>query len=155
MKLSADLVAFITGGASGLGEATVRLLRSKGCKVAIADLNEERMSMLKKELGTDGGLITFKCDVTSEEQVEKAIKETARVFGSIHVALPSAGVVWGGYTLNNKGKPLDMNIIKKVMDINLFGSLYVAKYASVIMSQNKPNEKGERGVIIFVSSIAA
>ena len=152
MKLP-GLVVFITGGASGLGEATARYLLAQGCKVSIADMNVERMTALTNELGNDN-FATFKCDVTEEEQVKAAVNGTAERFGTINVALACAGVAWPSLTLSSK-KSLDTDHFKKVFAINVFGGVYVAKYASVIMSKNKPlNEEGERGVLLFVSSIA-
>jgi NADP-dependent 3-hydroxy acid dehydrogenase YdfG len=71
-----NLVVFVTGGASGLGEATVRYLHKNGCKISIADMDVERMNLLLKELGGDR-LITFKCNVTIEDDVKKAIEGTA------------------------------------------------------------------------------
>ena len=100
MKLP-GLVVFITGGASGLGEASARYLLSKGCKVGIADMNTDRMDMLQKELGNDN-FATFKCDVTNEEDVKNAVNGTAAKFGTIHVALASAGVAWPSLTLTSK-----------------------------------------------------
>ena len=151
MKINKDLVFFITGGASGLGEATVRLLHSLGCKIAISDFNEERLDLLKKELKS---ILCIKCDVTKEEDVKRAIEETVKVFGEIHVALACAGVATITPTLTSKGS-LDLDVFRKVVEINLYGSIYVAKYASIAMSKNKPSEIGERGLIIFVSSVAA
>ena len=90
MRITQDFVFFITGGASGLGEATVRLLHSKGCKVAIADFNEERLNLLKTELKER--LLTIKCDVTKEDDVKHAIDLTVKEFGTIHAALACAGV---------------------------------------------------------------
>lgn len=152
MKINKDLVFFITGGASGLGEATVSLLHMLGCKIAIADFNEERLDLLKKELKTN--ILCIKCDVTKEEDVKRAIEETTNHYGTIHAALACAGVATAAMTLTSKGG-LDMDIFKKVLEINLYGSMYVAKYASMQMSKNKPDENGERGVILFVSSVAA
>ena len=154
MKLTSDLIVFITGGASGLGEATVRRLHSQGCRIAIADLNTEGMDTLKGELGADR-LICFECNVTKEEDVKNAIEGTVAHWGAIHVALACAGVAWPMMTLTSKG-PADMKIFQNIVNINLMGSMYVAKYASLFMSKNKPvNEQGERGVILFVSSVAA
>jgi len=76
-------------------------------------------------------------------------------FGFLHVALNCAGVAWPGMTLSSKGG-LDTNLFKKVIEINLYGTIYVSKYASIQMSkQEKVNERGEKGVIINVSSVAA
>ena len=133
MKLTKDMVVFITGGASGLGEATVRDLHAVGCKVVVADMNEERLELLKNELKEN--IVCVKCDVTKEEDVKKAIDEAIKTFGTIHVALACAGIAPVTPTLTSKG-PLDINVFKKTMDINVYGSIYVAKYASIAMSKN-------------------
>ena len=153
MKITPDLVFFITGGASGLGEETVRRLHLEGCIVAIADMNVERLELIKSELKVR--IFTVKCDVTVEEDVKNAIDCTVREFGTVHVALACAGVAWPMLTYSSKSS-LDTNKFKKVVDINLYGSVYVAKYAAIVMAKNKPvNDLGEKGVIIFVSSVAA
>ena len=128
-------------------------MHAAGAKVAIADFNVERMELIKKELGDR--VITFNCDVTKEEDVKNAIDGTVKHFGAIHVALACAGVAWPMLTMSSKAM-LDTKKFKQVVDINLYGSVYVAKYASVAMSKNKPfNDRGEKGVILFVSSVAA
>ena len=153
MKITSDIIFFITGGASGLGEATVRQLHAAGAKVSIADMNTERMEMLKTELKER--IISFKCDVTNEEDVKNAIEGTAKVWGTIHVALACAGVAWPMLTYSDK-VTLDTKKFKTIIDINLYGSIYVAKYAAIAMAKNKPvNDRGEKGVILFVSSVAA
>ena len=134
MKITPDLVIFVTGGASGLGEETVRMLHARGCKLSIADMNEDKMNSLRNELGPER-LICFKCDVSVEEDVKNAIKGTVDKFGAIHVALASAGVSWPNMTLTSKSS-LDMKLFKKIFDINVFGSMYVAKYAAEFMSKN-------------------
>jgi len=88
MKLD-GLVVIITGGASGLGEAALRHLLQKGCKVAIADRNEERMNALQKEFPH---ILIFKCDVTKEEEVKAAVEGTVAKWGALHAALASAGI---------------------------------------------------------------
>jgi NAD(P)-dependent dehydrogenase (short-subunit alcohol dehydrogenase family) len=154
MKITKDLVFFITGGASGLGEATVREIHALGAKVAIADMNDERLALLKNELKER--IVTVKCDVTKEEDVKRAIDATVEAFGTVHVALACAGIAPVSLTLSAKGASLDMNVFKKTMDINVYGTVFVAKHASIVMSKNQPvNERGEKGVIIFVSSVAA
>jgi 3-hydroxyacyl-CoA dehydrogenase / 3-hydroxy-2-methylbutyryl-CoA dehydrogenase len=96
-----------------------------------------------------------KCDVTKEEDVKNAVEKSVERYGAIHVSIPCAGVAWPGMTLTSKGS-LNMDTFSKVVQINLFGSTYVAKYSAVAMSKNKPvNDLGEKGVIIFVSSVAA
>lgn len=150
MILTKDLVIFITGGASGLGEETVRQLHSAGCKVAAADRDLEKLQAMGLE-----GVLLIKCDVSKEEDVKAAIDETVAKFGTIHVAVTSAGVPWPMMTLTSKTS-LDVKLFKKIMDVNVMGSIYVAKYASIVMAKNEPvNARGEKGVIIFVSSVAA
>ena len=153
MKVTGDLVFFITGGASGLGEATVRLIHSLGAKVAVADFNEERLALLQNDLKER--ILTVKCDVTKEEDVKAAIDATVQTFGTIHAALACAGVATVSLTYSSKGS-LNVELFKKTTEINVYGSVYVAKYAAIVMAKNKPiNEKGEKGVILFVSSVAA
>ena len=109
--------------------------------------------MIKKELGDR--VITFNCNVTNEDDVKNAIEGTVKHWGAIHVALACAGVAWPMLTMSSKAA-MDTKKFKQVVDINLYGSVYVAKYASVAMSKNKPfNDRGEKGVILFVSSVAA
>lgn len=95
------------------------------------------------------------CDVTKEADVKNAIDKTVEKFGTIHVALACAGVAWVTPTLTSRG-PLNTKVFEAVMAINVLGSAYMAKYAAVVMSKNKAvNEQGEKGVILFVSSVAA
>ena len=153
MRIQEGLIVFITGGASGLGEATVRYLHSKGATVVVADMNDERLNLLTNEFKER--YLSLKCDVTKESDVKDAIEKTVEKFGALHAAIACAGVAWPSMTLTSKGG-LDWKIFENVVKINLYGSAYVAKFAAVAMSKNKPiNEMGEKGVIIFVSSVAA
>lgn len=153
MKVSSDMVFFITGGARGLGEATVRRLHKAGARIAVADINPDDLGALKNELKER--IITFQCDVSKEEDVKKAVDGTVAVWGTIHVALACAGVSWPMLTLTSK-ETLDVKKFQQLMAINLYGSIFVAKYCSIHMAKNKPfNERGEKGVILFVSSVAA
>mmetsp|Transcript_10247 Transcript_10247/g.14068 ORF Transcript_10247/g.14068 Transcript_10247/m.14068 type:complete len:220 (+) Transcript_10247:137-796(+) len=116
-------------------------------------MNVERMAMIEKDLKQN--ILTVKCDVTLEDDVKNAIEKTVATWGAVHVALCSAGVAWVTPTLTSRG-PLNMDVFKKVVAINLFGTAHVAKYASIAMSKNKPvNDRGEKGVIVMVSSVAA
>ena len=98
-------------------------------------------------------MITFECNVTKEEDVKNAVEGTVKHFGKLNVAIPCAGVAWPMLTLTSKNH-LDTDRFKQVMDINVNGSIYVAKYASIAISKNTP-VNGERGVMLFVSSVAA
>lgn len=152
MKLE-GLIAFVTGGASGLGAATVRHFLSKGAKVAIADRNEELGEELAKELGSDTLFVAI--DVTDENDVKDAIKKTVDHFGALHIAVNCAGIAAVSMTLTSK-TILDFAQVKLATEINVYGTLYVSAYAAQVMSKNKLlNDKGERGVIINVASVAA
>lgn len=154
MKIGEGLVVFLTGGASGLGEATLRYLHGKGATIAAADMNIEKLQQIQSELQTR--ILVMSCDVTDEEQVKAAIDKTVATFGAIHVALPIAGIGSTLLTYSESRGPLNMEIYEMVIKINVFGSVHVAKYASMAMSKNKPiGDKNEKGVIIFVSSVAA
>ena len=108
-------------------------LHTQGAMLAIADLNIEAMQVLQSKLKER--IICIKCDVTKEEDVKHAIDKTVEKFGKIHVALTSAGTNALTPTLTARG-PLDSKIFDKIININLYGSVHVAKYASVVMSKN-------------------
>ena len=149
MKVTGDMIVFITGGARGLGEATLRMLHEEGAKVAIADLNEERMVALKEELGER--MLWFNCDVTKEEQVNYAMDSTVKEWGTIHVVVPCAGICPKFAVGGDKS---ETDFFKKTIEINLYGTLHVVQRAAQIMKENKPvNERGEKGVMVLVSSI--
>ena len=153
MRIGLGTVIFVTGGASGLGEETVRQMHAKGASVVVADMDLARMQALHASLQERIFCVT--CDVTKEADVKNAIDKAVAVFGTIHVTVSCAGVAWVTPTLTSRG-PLNSNVFEKVMAINVLGSVYVAKYAAIVMSKNKAvNEEGEKGVILFVSSVAA
>lgn len=151
MKMS-ETRAIVTGGASGLGEATVRRIVEQGGKAAILDLSVERGDALVKELGEQ--TVFIKTDVTSEEEVSNAINKAMESFGSINTVVNCAGIGVAGKLLSRKGvHSLDM--FSKVISINLIGTFNVIRLASEQMSKNEANELGERGVIINTASVAA
>ena len=93
--------------------------------------------------------------MTKEEDVKSAIETSVKEFGTVHAVLACAGIATVSPTLSSKGS-LDMNLFKKATEINVYGSMYVAKHAAIAMSKNQPvTDRGEKGVIIFVSSVAA
>lgn len=95
----------------------------------------------------------LKCDVADEKQVKEAIAKTVATFGTIHVALACAGVMWGFATMT-RNSGLDTKRYEQMIRINVFGTAYVARYAAQVMSKNKPVNK-QKGVILFVSSVGA
>jgi len=141
----------VTGGASGLGEATVRELVKEKYRVAIADRDKERGTALVQELGAEN-TIFIETDVSKEDSVKAMVSDVVKAFGAIHVVLTSAGVHTGFISI------LDENASSKLQEtfaINVFGTFWTVKYASEVMIKQEPyNDKGERGVIIMVSSIS-
>lgn len=148
-----DHVAIVTGGASGLGGATVRLFSERGAKVAIFDLNEELGTALADELGER--VIFCQVDVTAEDSVAAAIERVMESFGALHICVNCAGRGGGATkTLGRKGR-FPMALFRDVININLIGTFTVLTQAAEKMSENEPNEHGERGVIVNTASIAA
>jgi len=149
MKLDTT-AAIITGGASGLGEATARHFAANGAKVAIFDLNEELGQKVAAELGG-----TFhKVDVTDEDSVAAGIAQAKEAMGSINAAVNCAGIAPAVATLGRKG-PHPLGTFKQTIDINLVGSFNVGRLAAEAMADNEPDQDGARGVIINTASIAA
>jgi len=147
-----DCIAVVTGGASGLGEATVRNLASGGGRVTIFDIQADRGEALAKELGDN--VIFANTDITSEESVQAGIKKTVDTFGGINVAVNCAGVGAAQKILGKKG-PMSLDHFNKVLQINLVGTVNVIRLAVEQMVNNTPNEEGERGVIVNTGSAAA
>lgn len=151
MKLSGSR-AVVTGGASGLGEATVRAFVAEGARVTIFDLNEERAAGVVQELGESVSFV--RCDVSHDGDVESAISQAQTAMGGIDVCVNCAGIAFGIKTLGKDG-PHSMEKFRKVIDINLIGTFNILRLASAAMADNEPNEEGERGVIINTASVAA
>lgn len=151
MKIK-DTVAIVTGGASGLGEATVRNFAKGGAKVVIFDMNESRGADVAGELGD--GVVFQKVDVTSEESVASGIETALSRFGKINACVNCAGI---GFAMKTMGKdgPHSYDRFKKVLEVNLFGTFNTLRLAVEKMTENEPNEDGERGVIINTASVAA
>lgn len=151
MKL-AKSIAIVTGGASGLGRAVVENFIRQGVQVGILDLPRSQEDRTISVLGSNA--MFSACDVSDENQVEKALLEIQQHYGAIHIAVNCAGVVFGMKTLQKNG-PADLKTFRKTIDVNLIGTFNVCRLAAKIMSENTPNEEGERGVLINTSSIAA
>ncbi len=147
-----NAVAVVTGGASGLGAATVRAFVERGGRATILDRPNSPGDQLAKELG--GKTIFAAADVTNSDQVSAAIDKTRSAFGGVHIAVNCAGV---GAAMKTTGKqgPMPLDIFEMVIRINLIGTFNVIRLAATEMLKNTPNEEGERGVIINTASIAA
>jgi NAD(P)-dependent dehydrogenase (short-subunit alcohol dehydrogenase family) len=149
MKLSGS-VALVTGGASGLGAATVRKLVEGGARAVIVDRDETRGQQLASELGQ-----TFaKADVTDAAQIEAAIAQ-ATSLGPLRVVVSCAGVGWAARTLDKTGKPHDLELFKTVIGVNLVGTFNVLRLGASAIAKTEPLAHGERGVIVNTASVAA
>ncbi|MEQ6377483.1 3-hydroxyacyl-CoA dehydrogenase [Bacillaceae bacterium S4-13-56] len=146
-------VAVVTGGASGLGLATVERLAENGAKVVIFDLNEENAKEAAERLGNN---VTYAVvNVTDEDSVQNGIDVAIKNFGAIHICVNCAGVGTPGKTIGKKGV-LPLEKYKQVIDINLIGTFNVLRLSANRMKDNEPiTDSGERGVIINTASVAA
>jgi len=151
MRIS-ESVALVTGGASGLGEATVRLLAGTGGAVTILDRPGSAGEQLAGELGSRVAFCP--ADVTDEGQVRDAVARTVERFGTVHVAVNCAGVGVAMRTITREG-PHPLDLFTKVIQVNLIGTFNVLRLAAAQMAKNTPNDEAERGVIINTASVAA
>ena len=145
-------VAVITGGASGLGEATLRSFVNNGAKAAIFDFDDKRGSQIADELGD--AVIFCKTDVSDEKSVQNAINKTVETFGGIQIAVNCAGVGPAAKVLSKNG-PLSIADFNRTIQINLIGTMNVIRLAAEQMMKTTPNEDGEKGVVINTASVAA
>ncbi|PID04060.1 MULTISPECIES: 3-hydroxyacyl-CoA dehydrogenase [unclassified Sporosarcina] len=146
-------VAVVSGGSSGLGEATVRGIVGQGGKAVILDLNEERGKNLVEELGEDN-VHYVQTNVADEESVQSALNQAVEQFGKITATINCAGIGSAQKTYGRKG-PFALDVFKKTVEVNLIGTFNVIRLAAEKMAQNEPNENGERGVIVNTASVAA
>jgi 3-hydroxyacyl-CoA dehydrogenase/3-hydroxy-2-methylbutyryl-CoA dehydrogenase len=147
-----DAVAVVTGGGSGLGEATAREFAQGGARIAILDLPNSPGAKVAESLGEKGLFVT--ADVASGEAVEQAIAKAVERFGTIHIAVNCAGIGRAQRTVTREG-PHSLDLFTKVVQINLIGTFNTIRLAAHQMAKNSPNSEGERGVIINTASIAA
>lgn len=147
-----ECMAVVTGGASGLGETSVRSLLAQGARVAILDIAVERGEKLAAELGPE--CLFVAADVTSDEQCRAAMEKTVAAFGGINVAINCAGVADPGKVLSKKG-PMALDFFNRVVQINLVGTLNIIRLAIEQMVKNTPNGEGEKGIIVNTASVAA
>ena len=145
--------AIVTGGASGIGAATARMLAKKGAKVVIADLQADKGEALAKEIG--GAFC--KVDVTNTQDIINAV-EMATSMGPIRALVNSAGIGWAQRTVGKDGlvdSAANLDAFKKVIAINLVGTFDCIRVVGTAMSRNEPLAHGERGAIVNIASVAA
>ncbi|MGE0500208.1 MAG: 3-hydroxyacyl-CoA dehydrogenase [Rhizobiaceae bacterium] len=143
-------VAIVTGGGSGLGEATARALAAKGAKVAILDVGIQKAERVAAELGG----IAIKCDVSSAEGADAAVAEVAEKLGGPRILINCAGI---GIALRTTGKegPHPLDLYRKVIEVNLIGTFNMIRLMATRCEKLEPVEGGERGVIVNTASVAA
>ncbi len=145
--------AIVTGGASGLGEATVRSLTERGARCVIVDMNQDKGDAVAKDVGG----VFVKADVADTEQVIAAV-EAAKELGPLRALVTAAGIGWATRTVGRGGSydsAHDLDIFKKVVEVNLVGTFNCIRLACTAMSQTEPLADGERGAVVTVASVAA
>ena len=147
-----DSVFVVTGGASGLGAGTVRLLAGNGGKVVIADVNKAAGEALAAELGANARFA--ETNVADEASAKAAIDLAVATFGGLHGLVNCAGIVAGEKTLGKEG-PHALASFQRVINVNLVGSFNMIRLAAEAMAKGQPNAGGERGVIVNTASVAA
>ena len=151
MKISGSSF-IVTGGASGLGAATVRHLAKLGAHVLIADLNEDAGHALEREIGA--AALFEKVDVASGADAAHAVMASVQHFGALHGLVNCAGVATPGKVLGKEG-PLSLEAFDRTVRINLTGTFNMIRLAAESMSKHDANAEGERGVIVNTASVAA
>ena len=143
--------AVVSGGASGLGEATARVLAAAGVTVVIADLNESRGKQIADEIGGQFA----RTDVTDEASVQAAVDLAVATGEPLRTGVSCAGIGWAARTVGRDGTPHDLGAYQKVIAVNLIGTFNVMRIAAAAMAKTEPADAdGQRGVIINTSSIA-
>ncbi|RWO82855.1 3-hydroxyacyl-CoA dehydrogenase [Mesorhizobium sp.] len=143
-------IAIVTGGGSGLGEATARALAAKGAGVAILDLGIERAAKIAADIGG----IAIQCDVSSADGGAASVAEVVKKFGEPRILVNCAGIAIGMKTIGKDGPhPLDQ--YRKVIEVNLIGTFNMIRLVADQAAKLEPLDGGERGVIVNTASVAA
>ena len=143
--------AIVTGGASGIGEASARQLAAVGARVVIADLNEDKGQEVASELG---GLFV-KCDVSSIEDAQASVAAASEM-GPLRALVNSAGIGWASRTIDRNNVPMELDKFELVLRVNLLGSFNMLSQSAAVMAQTDPvDADGSRGAIVNMASAAA
>jgi NAD(P)-dependent dehydrogenase (short-subunit alcohol dehydrogenase family) len=148
MQIS-DTAAIVTGGASGLGGATAKALAAQGAKVFALDLAPSI-----EKAGQVDGITYVEADVTNPEQVQAAVDQAAGAGAPLRIVVNCAGVGWAGRILSKNG-PHDLELFRKVLEVNLLGTFNVMRLAADAVAKTDPLEDGARGVVVNTASVAA
>ena len=148
----ADLNAIVSGGASGLGLAVAERVVASGGHVAILDLNDDQGNTAAEKLGKSA--VFIRTDVSDENQVDDAVSKARKSLGPLSLAVNCAGILGAKRILGKEG-PMASDFFAKVIQVNLVGTFNLGKAAAAAMSDNDPDEDGQRGLIINTASVAA
>ena len=147
-----EIVALITGGASGMGEATAKHIVANGGKAVLLDLNEEKGQALVQAAHEQ--MLFIKTDVTDETSVERAVNQATEKYGCINLVVNCAGIAPPAKVLSRKGMH-SLAQFEQVLRINLLGTFNVIRIAANAMQHNTPDRDGQRGIIVNTASVAA
>jgi NAD(P)-dependent dehydrogenase (short-subunit alcohol dehydrogenase family) len=150
--------ALITGGGSGLGEATARELARLGAKVAVLDLNLENAQRVAKEIGEqygEGCAVAVSCNVSDPESMAKAIETAAAAHGPARILMQIAGIGTAKRVVGKDGNAAPLEDFMKVINVNLVGTYNAARLFAAAAAKLDPLEDGERGVMVWTASVAA
>ena len=145
-----NLVAVVTGGASGLGEGTARALATAGAKVAVLDMSLEKAETVAADIGG----LAVACDVSDAGSAEAAMNKVQETLGNCAIAVNCAGIAPAMKIVGRDG-PCELDAFAKVIQVNLIGTFNIMRLAAAQMQQRDPNEDGERGLIVNTASVAA
>jgi NAD(P)-dependent dehydrogenase (short-subunit alcohol dehydrogenase family) len=143
--------ALVTGGGSGLGEATARELARQGAKVAVLDVNLDNA----KRVAADIGGIALQCDITHTESLQAAIDAAAAAHGPARILMNIAGIGTAKRVVSRDGSPAPLEDFAKVISVNLIGTYNASRLFAAACAKLDPMEDGERGVMMFTASVAA
>ncbi len=150
MKIEGQ-AALVTGGGSGLGEATARELARLGAKVAVLDVNLEHA----QKVAADIGGVAIQCDVTSAEGMQSAIAQAAAAHGPARILMQIAGIGAAKRVIGKDGNAAPLEDFVRVVNVNLIGTYNAARLFAAACAKLEPMEDGERGAMVFTASVAA
>ncbi len=157
MKIEGQ-AALVTGGGSGLGEATARELARLGAKVAVLDLNLANAEKVAAEIGAEfgaGRALACQCDITSTDSLQAAIAKAAAAHGPARILMNIAGIGTARRVVGKDGSPAPLEDFAKVVNVNLIGTYNASRLFAAECAKLAPLEDGERGVMVFTASVAA